>query len=63
MNEHQAQQLIEQLFTQAFNLDQYQQFRRRQLNHLEPRDGHYTGSYFPLPSSSTTCPDCGMGFG
>ncbi|ANA40322.1 hypothetical protein A2G06_08455 [Geobacter anodireducens] len=47
MDKKQAQQLIHQLFTQAFDSDRYQHFLRNLLNHFEPRDGHYTGNYIP----------------
>ena len=47
MDKKQAQQLIEQLFTQPFKLDQYQHFLLNLFNNFEPRDGHYTGNYIP----------------
>ncbi len=47
MDTKQAQDLIRQLFTHAFDLDRYQHFLRNLLNQFEPRDGHYTGNYIP----------------
>ena len=47
MDKKQAQELIQQLFTQSFDLDRYQHFLRNLLNHFEARDGHYTGNYIP----------------
>lgn len=47
MDKHQAQQLISELFTQPFERQRYQQFLSNLLNHIEPRDGHYTGNYIP----------------
>uniref|UniRef100_A0A831UB68 site-specific DNA-methyltransferase (adenine-specific) n=1 Tax=Geobacter metallireducens TaxID=28232 RepID=A0A831UB68_GEOME len=47
MDNEQAQQLIQQLFTNPFELDRYQQFLRNLLNRFEPRDRHYTGNYIP----------------
>jgi len=47
MDKQQAQELIEKLFTTAFDRDSYQHFLRNLLNNYEPRDAHYTGNYIP----------------
>ena len=47
MDKKQAQQLIQQLFTQPFELERYRHFVRNLLNHYEERSGHYTGNYIP----------------
>ncbi len=47
MNHHQATELIRNLFTQPFDRQRYEYFLRNLLNHVEPRRGHYTGSYLP----------------
>lgn len=47
MDKRQALQLIQQLFTQPFELDKYRHFVRNLLNHYEERSGHYTGNYIP----------------
>lgn len=47
MDKKQAQQLIQQLFTQPFELENYRHFVRNLLNHYEERSGHYTGNYIP----------------
>lgn len=47
MDKQQAQELIEKLFTTAFDRDSYQHFLRNLLNYYEPRDAHYTGNYIP----------------
>lgn len=47
MHKQQAQELIEKLFTTAFDRDSYQHFLRNLLNNYEPRDAHYTGNYIP----------------
>ncbi|MGC9453220.1 MAG: Eco57I restriction-modification methylase domain-containing protein, partial [Oceanipulchritudo sp.] len=47
MDKKQAQQLIQQLFTQPFELESYRHFVRNLLNHYEERSGHYTGNYIP----------------
>ena len=47
MDKQQAQELIEKLFTTAFDRDSYQHFLRNLLNNFEPRDAHYTGNYIP----------------
>lgn len=47
MDKKQAQQLIQQLFTQPFELESYRHFVRNLLNHYEERNGHYTGNYIP----------------
>jgi very-short-patch-repair endonuclease/type I restriction-modification system DNA methylase subunit len=47
MDKKQAQQLIQQLFTQPFELESYRHFVRNLLNHYEERSGHYAGNYIP----------------
>lgn len=47
MDKRQAHQLIQQLFTQPFELESYRHFVRNLLNHYEERSGHYTGNYIP----------------
>ena len=47
MDKKQAQQLIQQVFTQPFELERYRYFVRNLLNHYEERSGHYTGNYIP----------------
>lgn len=47
MDKKQAQQLIQQLFTQPFELKSYRHFVGNLLNHYEERSGHYTGNYIP----------------
>lgn len=47
MDKKQAQQLIQQIFTQPFELGSYRHFVRNLLNHYEERSGHYTGNYIP----------------
>ena len=47
MDQHLARLLIHDLFTKAFDRKGYEQFVRNLLNHVEPRDGHYTGNYIP----------------
>ena len=47
MDKKQAQQLIQQIFTQPFELERYRHFVRNLLNHYEERSGHYTGNYIP----------------
>ncbi len=47
MDIKQAQQLIQQIFTQPFELESYRHFVLNLLNHYEERNGHYTGNYIP----------------
>lgn len=47
MDKKQAKDLIQQLFTQPFELENYRHFVRNLLNHYEERSGHYTGNYIP----------------
>ena len=47
MDKKQAQQLIQQLFTQPFDRDGYQYFLRNLLNNFEPRDVNYSGNLVP----------------
>lgn len=47
MDKKQAQHLISELFSQAFDPERYKHFLKNLLNHYEPRDGHYTGNYIP----------------
>ena len=47
MDKKQAQKVIVDLFTQAFDREKYQQFLRNLLNDYEVRDNHYTGSLIP----------------
>ena len=47
MEKKQARQLIQELFTQTFELGRYQHFLRNLLNQYEERAGHYTGNYIP----------------
>ncbi|MGI6655460.1 MAG: Eco57I restriction-modification methylase domain-containing protein [Desulfobulbus sp.] len=47
MDTKQAQQLIQQVFTQPFELERYQKFVLNLLNHYEERSGHSTGNYIP----------------
>lgn len=47
MDKKQAQQLIQQLFTQPFEMESYRHFINNLLNQFEPRDGHYTGNFIP----------------
>lgn len=47
MDKKQAQQLIQKIFSQPFELESYRHFIRNLLNHFEERSGHYTGNYIP----------------
>ncbi|MCP4628758.1 MAG: hypothetical protein GY850_35415 [bacterium] len=47
MDKLQAQQLIHELFTQAFDRQLYENFLSNLLNQFEPRGVHYTGNYIP----------------
>ncbi len=47
MDKKQAQQLIQQVFTQPFEPGAYKHFLKNLLNHYEERNGHYTGNYVP----------------
>ena len=47
MNKQQAQQQITEVFDQPFDRERYTAFLRNLLNQVEPREGHYTGTYVP----------------
>lgn len=47
MDKQQARQLIDDLFSSAFDRDRYQYFLRNLLNNYTLRDKHYTGNYIP----------------
>lgn len=47
MEKKQAQQQISDVFSAAFDRERYTAFLRNLLNKVEPRDGHYTGTYVP----------------
>lgn len=47
MDTKQAQQQIQDVFSGAFDRERYTTFLRNLLNKVEPRDGHYTGSFVP----------------
>ncbi len=47
MDKSQAQELVRELFSNAFDQQRYQHFLRNLLNNFETRNGHYTGNYIP----------------
>ena len=47
MDKKQAQQEIQEVFSNAFDRERYTTFLRNLLNKVEPRDGHYTGNFVP----------------
>ncbi len=47
MDKAQARRLIEELFTNPFDLERYRYFLRNLLNRYEERDRQYSGNYIP----------------
>ncbi len=47
MDKKQAREMIQDIFSNAFDRERYIAFLRNLLNKIEPRDGHYTGNLVP----------------
>ncbi len=47
MDRKQAREMIQDIFSNAFDRERYIAFLRNLLNKVEPRDGHYTGNLVP----------------